>query len=278
MLGACIVDRENFTNFGMYSRSGLWNISDYPPPEVRNSTAVSPSLLKQQESATNSCSVLRNVRALKIIAYDNFGEFVSTGSAVALNWNGKTVYVTNRHITNGRAGFFLIDASGNWTETRVINSEGNIFSSDHQKDSLKNMAAIDLALLAPENPDTLSIKSSSILDTGSYNGPVGAMGFPSGTYGWTIAESFSEKNYLVVYNEEPFYSQSGTSGGGVYSCETGNLVGLTFSTPFLPFVVDLKTNKFKQVKVLEDLKDGELVAQYAIHASQIRTFLLNSIH
>ncbi len=272
-LGGCAGERAALWNMSASRQPELWDIGAYPPSEVLENSGGTPALRDAQATAARSCAALGDSAALKLISYDDFGDFAATGSAVALRWRGKTVYLTNRHKTDGRGGFFLTNDRGNWVEARVAKASGNIFDAARRQDDLAKGVAVDLALLEPVSPGKLAVEPRPLYAGKTYRGPVAAMGYPEGGYRWTMAEAFSGKDYLVVYGEAPFYSQSGASGGGVYACDTGDLVGLTFSTPFLPFVVNPKTRKFHQVKKVKDLKHGRLVAQYAIHAFQIEAFL-----
>lgn len=249
-----------------------WDIEFDPPTGVLTNSGPSPKMRSEQIQMANSCAVLKDVGALKLVSYDEFGDLSASGSAVAIFWQGKTVYITNQHNVSGRDSFFLVDDKENWVEMRMVKSSGNIFKKSRE-DTLSNSVAVDLALLEPISPMKLTVKPHLLYDGGWYSGQVAAMGYPNGEYGWTVAKATSSQHYLIVYDEDPVYSQPGTSGGGILTCDTGEIVGLTFAVPTLFFIINPRTGEFRRVKTVDDLRYGGLVAQYAIHAFQIRTFL-----
>jgi len=268
ILPSCISTVDIFPSNGV-GYSSIWNIENYPPRVViQDAKNIKKHKIKIKNFPLK-CGNFKEFLAFKLLSFDEFGNSYSS-SAVSVNLNNENLFITNKHSVHGRHGFFLIDSRGNYSEAKLKFKHSNIFNNYKNEDIIDENIAIDLAVLTPIGKNQLNFVSKPLYEKSNFSGKVISMGFPGGNPLISIAYAYSNPNYLVIYDENPFYSIEGSSGGGVYDCITGKLVGLTFSTPSIPQGINPKTGEKVKIYGKEQLKHFSLIAHYSIHSEIIK--------
>ena len=273
-LTGCISKINSYQSSGI-GYSTIWNVENYPPREVIENSNFLKNHNAYMKNMPNDCNTSGNFLALKLLSFDEYENSYSS-SAVSIIFDKKIYFITNRHSVHGKSGYFLIDWKGNYSEATLEFKYSNIFTNFSDEDTVKGNSLVDVAILKPVKKGILKAVPKNLIKDNNFSVKVFSMGFPDGKPSISVAHAYFDPKFLVIYDENISYSLPGSSGGGVYDCQTGSMVGLTFSTPYLPLGINLKTGDTKLVYKSDQLKNLSLISNYSMHSKLIEHTILQA--